>query len=616
MADTDFQPIHPARLDWQENTPLASNFGDSYFSANGGAEESDYVFIRGNQLDERFSRLGGDTLFTIGETGFGTGLNFLLAAERFLATAPADSRLDYLSVEKHPLTVKDLATACSRNPVAPALARELLDHYPPATPGFHRLSLAGGRVRLTLALGDALAMLGQAGARVDAWFLDGFAPARNPDMWQQPLFRRLAELSRPGATLATFTAAGFVRRGLQEAGFEMTKHAGFGTKRHMLGGRVSGCWQAKRPDARGVAVIGAGLAGATLARALADRGCPVTLFDPTGIAGGASGNLAGVVYTTPSAHPTPQNRFYQSSFLQALHWFRRRGFPGRPDDGALDGVMQLPPHERGARKARQALAGGYWPASVMERAGGTDDAPWLFFPGGGYISPPAWCRHLLDHPGIELRTLEVMGIEPRENHWILDTGVAREAFPRVVLANAQAARAFHDLHWLPLKSIRGQVSYCAATSASRQWRHAWCHQGYLTPAIQDMHCVGATFDLRGTDPGTTPEEDRQNLQTLRDNLPDHWQALGGGNARVVDRRTGFRCQSRDFLPLAGPVPDAPAGLYLNLAHGSRGITGTPLCAELLATLICGETLPVDRDLLDALLPHRFIELKSGKTTGD
>lgn len=605
MADRDFRPLHPARLSWDEDTPVATDFGDSYFSADRGAEESEYVFLRHNDLPRRLENLNQNAVFTIGETGFGTGLNFLLAAREFLQNAPEGACLHYLSVEKHPLTPVDLARACDLNPVAPDLARELCRHYPPATPGFHRLSLAGGRIRLTLLFGEAAPMLALAKAAVDAWFLDGFAPARNPAMWDPALFRELARLSRPGATLATFTAAGFVRRGLQDAGFRMEKREGFGTKRHMLAGRFGdGDWQPVESDRRAVAIVGAGLAGCTLARALADRGVPVTLYDGAGVATGASGNLAGVVYTTPSAHPTPQNRFYQSSFLQALHWFRCHAFPATDADGGLHGVTQLPPHARGARKARDALASGYCPESLACRAGGSDEAPWLHFPDGGYINPGNWCRQLLDHPGITLNTGKVLQLEQQENQWLLQTATARQAFPRVVLANAGAARNFHALHWLPLKSIRGQVSYVRATDSSRQWRQAWCHQGYLTPAIEDLHCVGATFDLHDDNPAPTAEGDRENLATLQHNLPELWRQLGGDQAQIADRRVGFRCQSRDFLPLAGPVPGAP-GLYLDIAHGSRGITGTPLCAELLASQLCAEPLPVDRDLLDALTPHRF-----------
>jgi tRNA 5-methylaminomethyl-2-thiouridine biosynthesis bifunctional protein len=623
MADQDFQPLRPARLQWQEDTPVAPEFDDGYFSRENGPAESRHVFLRGNDLASRFSELPDHAGFVIGETGFGTGLNMLCAAALFLELAPASARLDLVSVEKHPLRRDDLRRALTHWPALKHLSDDLLTHWPAATPGFHRIVLGDGRIRLTLLHGEATGMLRQLHARVDAWFLDGFAPARNPSMWQPALFEQIARLSRPGATLATFTAAGFVRRGLQAVGFYMSKRPGFGRKRDMLTG-VFGDedWQASVTPRQTLAVVGAGLAGATVARALAERGHQVQVLDHGGPASGASGNLAGVVYTTASAHPTPQNRFYQSSFVHAGQWFRRLDFPAMPDHGALTGVLQLPPHERGARKMQQALDSGLWPDELMRRATGRPP-PASWFPNGGYLSPTHWIRHLLDHPGISVMAVRVSALREAEQGWYLETGDGEQHADAVILANAAGAHRFAGLDWLPLRPIRGQVSYCRATDKSRDWRHAICHEGYLTPALQELHCVGATFDLHDPDPAPRAMDDQRNLAQLKDNLPEYWQALGGPNIEVVDRRVAFRCQSPDFLPVAGEVPDpdsaellARPGLYLSVAHGSRGITGTPLCAELIASQIDRSPLPVDRDMLDALQAKRFIvrqRRKNGET---
>ncbi len=197
-AEADFTPIAPARLQWQDHTPVATDFDDPYFSRHDGRAESRYVFLDGNRLDSRFTALTDGDRFVIGETGFGTGLNMLLATQRFLALAPAGAGLELWSVEKHPLQRDDLARALAHWPELGEPARALLDQYPPASPGYHRLQLADN-VTLTLMLGDAEALWRQCHADVDAWFLDGFAPARNPDMWQAGLFAELAAHSRPGA---------------------------------------------------------------------------------------------------------------------------------------------------------------------------------------------------------------------------------------------------------------------------------------------------------------------------------------------------------------------------------------------------------------------------------
>ncbi|MCH8543044.1 MAG: bifunctional tRNA (5-methylaminomethyl-2-thiouridine)(34)-methyltransferase MnmD/FAD-dependent 5-carboxymethylaminomethyl-2-thiouridine(34) oxidoreductase MnmC [Alcanivorax sp.] len=630
-----FPPITPARLDWQADVPIAPDFDDPYFSRDDGPAETRHVFLQGNRLSERFRALPACARFVIGETGFGTGLNFLCAAQAFLDDAPADATLHFVSVEKHPLGHGDLCRAVQHWPAFAELAAELTAHYPPLTPGFHRLSLSGGRIVLTLIFADALAALAATDARMDAWFLDGFAPARNPAMWQPALFQQLARLSAPGASVATFTAAGFVRRGLIAEGFAMQRVPGFGRKREMLTGHFTGApagqnitdtslWQPQSRRVGHAAIIGAGLAGATCARALAEQGWRVTVLDPAGIANGASGNLAGVVYTTPSAHATPQNRFYQSSYLHTLHWLARHGFPANSDQGALTGVLQYPAEPRHHDKQQAALDSGHWPAALLSRIEGrtegrTENGRGITLSRGGYISPPAWCAHLLDHPLISLQQQAVRALAPADDGgWTLghdsdtDLNKARHA-DIVVLANAGAARDLAGLHWLPLKLIRGQVTYCQATDASQSWTQAICHSGYLTPAIKGLHCVGATFDLRRHDLDTDPDDDRRNLSELQHHLPEHWRALGGEQTTVSGQRVGLRCQSTDFLPLAGPVPDATdkphrhlPGLYMSIAHGSRGITGSTLCAELIAALVNDEPRPTDDEIVRALAPERFI----------
>lgn len=610
MPEADFAPLTPARLEWEGDTPQAPDFGDLYFAREQGVAESRAVFIAGNDLEARFTRLAPGGHLVLGETGFGTGLNFLSTAAVFLERAPLDARLHFLSSELHPLRPADLERALQHAPEAYGLAAELRHHFPPPTPGFHRLTLAGGRVVLTLLWGEATSLLRQLDAGVDAWFLDGFAPGCNPGLWRPGLFAQLARLSHPGTTLATYTAAGFVRRGLEEAGFRMEKVPGFAGKRHRLNGFMPGQRQTNPGAGRSaITVVGAGLAGATTARALAERGHNVRVLDAEGVAAGASGNRAGVLYTTPSAHPTPQNRFYQSSFLQARHWLRRYGFPRTPNEGALAGTVQQPADARSVRKMRKARDSGLWPdtlAAFYE----LDGEPGLELPGGGYIAPAAWCAFLLEHPGIALDQVRVQTLSPGPDGWQLETNQGPIRAETVVLANAGDAPALAGLDFLPLHQIRGQVSGVRATEESARWRRACCHRGYLTPALDGIHCVGATFDRHDADPSPRDGDDRANVDTLRRYRPDDWQALGGEAMELVDRRVGFRCQSSDFLPLVGPVTradgSAPAGLYLNIAHGSRGITSTPLCAEVLAARIDHEPTPVDLEMSHALRPDRFV----------
>lgn len=222
-------------LDWQDGQPFCTRFGDVYFSRDSGLEETRHVFLRGNRLPERFAALPAGQSFTIGETGFGTGLNFLCAWQLFEQAAPPGAELNFVSVEKFPLQAEELRAALALWPELYAYAAELLAQWPQMKPCWNHWQFAGGRVRLSLAYCDVLQALPEFTA-VEAWFLDGFSPAKNPEMWAQPVLDAIAHASRPGATLATYTCAGWVRRGLQQAGFAVEKAAGFGRKREMLRG--------------------------------------------------------------------------------------------------------------------------------------------------------------------------------------------------------------------------------------------------------------------------------------------------------------------------------------------------------------------------------------------
>ena len=611
MSSEAFCPIRTARVAWEGAIPVAPDFGDAYFSRSGGPAESKQVFLDGNELARRFARLSAGEVFVIGETGFGTGLNCLLAAELFEREARAGSRLVLISAEQYPLARSELQRALGHWPALGGLAEALVEEYPPPVAGFHRLRLTAS-TELVLMLGEAAAMWQHCDARVDAWFLDGFAPRCNPEMWRPALFAEIARCSRPGASLATYTVAGPARRGLAEAGFVLQRRSGFATKRHRLTGVMPGRWRPQTLCSGHAVVAGAGLAGTTTARALAERGWRVTLIDPAGIAQGASGNRTGVVYTSPGGRLTAQNRFYQSGYLRALRWLARHRFPETERDGHLNGVIQHLVDERLRKRARDALATGAWPPDLLAEAGPTA----VELKGGGYLCPARWCERLADHAAIEFRRQAVTGLAagPVTEVRLADGG--RLDADAVVLCMAEAVRKLPGFQWLPLKRIRGQVSYCRATEESRKWRQVECHKGYLTPALEGLHCVGATFNLHETSPMPRVQDDRANLEALRQHLPSRWRELGGNRIEVVERRVAFRCHSRDFLPLCGPAaggtrPGAKGRLVLNIAHGSRGICGTPLCAELVADQLGGLPLSVDRGLALALAPSRFVGLGPG-----
>ena len=642
-------PTQHACLEWDEQgQPLYSQFADVYFSNENALAETRYVFLANNQLPERFAALTADQQLVIGETGFGTGLNFLCAWQLFEQQATSGARLHFVSVEKYPLSRADLQRALALWPELAPYAEQLLRQYVALYPGFQRLVFAGGRIVLTLLIGDALELLGQLDAKVDAWFLDGFAPAKNPDMWTPELFAELARLSHASTTLGTFTSTGYVRRRLNEAGFKMKRVPGLGKKWQVLKGVFIGTaqttekpWFARPPQLAGVRsalVIGAGLAGCATAASLAQRGWQVTLLERhAAIAQEASGNPQGVLYLKLSAHHTTLSRLIVSGYGHSRRLLERL-HKGQDWDNC--GVLQLAFDAKEAQRQTQLAAA--FPAKLLvsldqaaaeEKAGIPLPAGGLFYPEAGWVHPPALCALLSQQPNIQLQ-LHQEALELRRDGdgwqaWNAEQLLASASV--VVLASAAEIKGFNQAAHLPLKRIRGQISRLPATAASRALRTVVCAEGYVAPARLNEHTLGASFDFNSDDLRLNSADHVSNLQLLDEISPEFSCAL---NATAVDTeqlqgRAAFRCTSPDYLPIVGPLADATAfaeayavlgkdarqvpetpcpwldGLYINSGHGSRGLITAPLSGELIAAWLNNEPLPVPADVAQACHPNRF-----------
>ena len=649
-------PDHSAELEWTaDGQPLSRQFDDVYFSRDCGLAESRYVFLQHNQLAERWAALAPGSQFTIGETGFGTGLNFLSAWQLWQQSAPADAQLHFISCERYPLSHQDMTRALALWPELAWYSAALLQQYRVISPGWQHLSFADGRITLTLLIGDVLDTLPllDAGTGMDAWFLDGFAPAKNPDMWQPPLYAQLARLAAPGCTLATFTCVGAVRRGLQAAGFAMRKVPGFGRKREMLSGSLhnpaSADWQAPwyaRPPhqaGKSAIVVGAGLAGCSSAFALARRGYQVTLIDRHGeLASEASGNPQGILYCKLSAHATPLSRFILSAYSYSLRLLQNT-LPQNDDNWQACGVLQLASSDK-ERQRQQQLAASGLPHDLLqavdsERASQLAGLPLeragLWFPAAGWVNPPALCRQLVQHPNIRLTLNQtVLGLQRDAQGWTVTDadGQPQARAEHLVLCSAADTRDFAQTAHLPLKAIRGQITHLPASTASRQLRTVLCAEGYISPARGDEHHLGASFRFDRSDTTPSTEENLGNLDLL-DSLSAHLSQLWPAareQAASLKARAALRCTTPDYLPLIGPVADAQGllqryailgkdaskqptqaapwlhGLWVNCGHGSRGLISAPLSGELIAALLNGEPAPLPADLLQALHPNRFL----------
>ena len=648
-------PVSPhAQLDWDDQgRPRSRVFDDVYFSDQSGLDETRYVFLEQNHLQQRFAALPVGGRLVIGETGFGTGLNFLCAWQLFDQHAVSGARLHFVSVEKYPLSHADLQRALALWPELKPWAEQLLAQYVAIHQGFQCLVLDNGRVTLTLLIGDALEQLPQLDAQIDAWFLDGFAPAKNPDMWTAELFAELARLAAPGSTISTFTSTGWVRRLINAAGFKMKRTPGIGHKWEILRGEFLG-WPAEtpapaaikpwfaRPPAfngeRRALVIGGGLAGCASAASLAARGWQVSLLERhAGLAEEASGNPQGVLYLKLSAHGTALSQMIVSGFghtRRLLEQLQR----GVDWDGC--GVLQLAFNAKETERQAQ-LAQAFAPDllhlldkdQAQVRAGIVLQTGGLFFPEGGWVHPPALCQWQATQPGVELLThRDVLQLRKVDDHWqAWDGETLLASAPVVVLAGAADVTRFAACAELPLKRIRGQITRLPQTAASAALSSVVCAEGYVAPARLGEHTLGASFDFKSLDLTPTAAEHAGNLALLHEISPDLVQRLHADAlpAEDLEGRAAFRCTSPDYLPIVGPladsapfadtyaalrkdarhVPQAPCpwldGLYVNSGHGSRGLITAPLCGELLAAWLHDEPLPLPRSVAEACHPNRF-----------
>ena len=665
-----------ADISWQtDGTPVSQHYGDVYFSRSHGLEESSHVFLNGNQLAERWQQLPKDAHFIIIETGFGTGLNFLDAWQLWRATASSSARLHYISIEKHPLPIPDITRALSQWPQLEPLARALLRDFPPALPGIHPLQLDDD-LRLSLGFGDIIDVLadicdcdhpllrGISSIAADAWFLDGFAPAKNPQMWTQAVFDHIASLSKPGTSFATFTAAGQVKRGLQAAGFAVNKTPGFGRKRDMLCGdygapalpepatvprrNIVPAWHCSTQgdsfkDKRAV-VIGAGLAGCHTARALADSGWQVTVLEQAAqSASAASGNPSGILYTRLSHKDSDQAEFALSSYLYACrhyHAYFDRQLLCSGDDGLLNGMLQLGFNAKerdniegiGQRYQNFEQIVRHVSATEASELSGIEIAdPALFFPASGWLKPRRVCRILLDHEAIRMVTnCQVAELKYHQGSWHLraESGDRFET-PLCVIGCGVDSSAFELLAQLPTRSVGGQITRLPAETPVPAV--SLCHSGYVAPDGNNSVYCGASFRVNDSACDLREQDHQQNLQQLAKHIPGmlHPEQLFQMSPGQMQGRAAVRCTTPDYLPIVGPVPhfdamratfkplaadarariDQPGdywpGLFVNTGHGSKGLATTPIAAAMIAAQVNQTPRPLPWRLMRALNPARF-----------
>ncbi|CAG9296922.1 bifunctional tRNA (5-methylaminomethyl-2-thiouridine)(34)-methyltransferase MnmD/FAD-dependent 5-carboxymethylaminomethyl-2-thiouridine(34) oxidoreductase MnmC [Celerinatantimonas diazotrophica] len=654
------KPIHSADLAWNEQGyPVACAFDDVYFSNQDGLAETRYVFLNQNQLPQRWYNASFNH-FTIAESGFGSGLNFLATWYLFeqLPEEHRPKQINFISFEKFPLEKRDIEQTLAHWGELKPYAEQLIAHYPTIlTQGCQRLVFANGRINLDLWFGDIHESLQQiptsSSGLVDCWYLDGFAPSKNPDMWTQALFDQMASLSRNQATVATFTAAGFVRRGLIDAGFRIEKAPGFGRKREMLHGQIERqstyssippwFYRHRAEQIDEVAIIGAGLAGASLSYALTKRGIKHHIYESENAAAtAASGNRQGAIYPLLNAEQSTLSEFFISAFTYLNQIIQRLRAKGHYIASEQCGVLHLGYNEKSAKKLAKT-AQAQWPEALIkpisaEQASNIAGLPLehagLFYPQGLWATPADVVQAML----YEAVSSGYGNVHYQHllTHWQpladgkIELHFANQSSKKVsqlVVCNGYQITQIPAFEKLPITPVRGQVTHLKSTEPLNNLQTVLCYDGYLTPAHHQIHCIGATYQRLQVERQLANEDSRQNLQALQDCIDQSWT-----HQIAIDEslgRAAVRATVRDHLPLMGPVANIDAlireypplnthksresapqlpllkNVYTLSGLGARGVTSAPLLGELLACELTGEAAPVSQAILDALHPARF-----------
>ncbi|WP_150539152.1 bifunctional tRNA (5-methylaminomethyl-2-thiouridine)(34)-methyltransferase MnmD/FAD-dependent 5-carboxymethylaminomethyl-2-thiouridine(34) oxidoreductase MnmC [Actinobacillus vicugnae] len=640
------------------NTPVSEQFDDIYFSTQDGLEESYYVFQDGNQLWQKWQTHNNES-FVIAETGFGTGLNFLAAADKFqqfLSEFPTHKlkRLYFISFEKFPLTSEQLATIHVNYPQFANFSQKMTACWQPRQTGCQRYHF--GQIYLDLWFGDMSDNLPQLGDlyanQVDAWFLDGFSPDKNPEMWNENLYRQMFRLTKNGGSFATFTAASAVRKGLQAVGFEVKKRKGFAKKREMLWGEkpyqninvqinYPYFYMQREPQAVDIAIVGGGVASLFVALSLIEKDKKVTLYcKDNAVAQNASGNLQGAIYPQLSDDDSRNIRFYVHCFdyaLQRLAQIR----PLVAFEHGLTGVALYAYNEKTAKKLEKmalqtnddSLFKLCDAAELSEKIGLEVPQGGAFMPQSGWLSPIQFVQGTFAY-------LQTKGLQIVLNHEVKDPKFCEgkwqwqhngENFSHeiLVLANGHTLTQFQQAQGIPLYPVRGQVSQIPTTPALQKLKCVVCYDGYLTPASKlNTHCIGASHVRDNAETHFSLEEHHENIAKLQQNLTacDWVQPIDLSQNLA---KQGVRAALRDRVPMVGQMPDFIAqkaqyqnvynqlrrkqavekatnfeNLYLVNGLSSRGLTTAPLLGEMLASLICQEPVPISEDIWQALSPNR------------
>ena len=583
---------HPLKVEHHRITSdgesiASKDYEDRYFQVN-GFEESKEVYIDGNNLEERWESFSG-SCFTIGELGFGLGLNFLTMMHCWLKKERSFN-LDYIGIDKKILEKSNLimleeAFPNLKNEIKVLKECDIVGHN-----GFECISIPDLKIRLILITEDIQKAINDiCVSNIDAWFLDGFDPKKNPEMWEEDILKTVFDLSSCDSSFSSFTSVGRIRRALLENGFEVSKVSGFGTKRHRIIGKKF-IENKKSNGIKKIAILGAGLSGSNLAFNLANANIEVDIYDALAdLNKGSSGGPIASMYPKFSLDNSPRSKFLIASYFFSLNFYiKNLGFENTGllfygsdeiKDKWISKILTL---------GRDDLFELLNDDEVENFLGVSEIKKALHVKKGLYLQPLELKKKLLEHRFIKIiPNEEFVSFSEEKSKVVVDfkSGL-RKSYDALAVCTGKGLKDFND---------NLKVSYGLMAGISNKdlfnIKKPLNHQGYIIPKVDGTNWIGSTYEQ-------SPDLKKENIE---EKIKLNHAIFGRKDMsfEIQDIWEGERVSARSNLPIASKIPETK-NIYCIGGLGSRGLSYAPFLAEIVSSAIQDKQIPLSKEIFSLL----------------
>lgn len=576
------------QLQWKDELPFSLDANDIFFQDE-ALNEIEHVFIKPNEIKHRSSV---EKNLIVGEIGFGFGLNFLSTCQTWIQNSN-EGLLTYLSIDHKIASHDEIKKLFKKFNELKDLEMTFFDCFEPIHQGINKFFFPQWSVELIIYVGDVLDAISDLDKnfKADAWYLDGFDPKLNNVMWSDPVLDFIQMHSYKNTTISTFTAAGFVRRGLTQRGFEVERKKGFKFKRHHITGKYSKLSKEKNP--KKIAIIGSGIAGCSTAYHLAKNGHVVEIFEiESEISSGASGNPLAALYPRFNLNNEPLNLLNFSSFYYADRFYKSLDCDGYFETG-IGFKINDKRTESWIKKLKALNREDLFSFSDNQNKTGLKDFRGVIFNHGGYIDPKKINQSLLDNENIKIHLRHEF-----KNFEIVSSNVTLRIddnnqcdYDYLVLAHGSGLINFSN----DLSLSKGQL---VAAKISNSIKMPINSSGYILPAKDGLNWIGASYDHQFKN----LDVDEDKLKKMIALQEDQYGVKN--NSQQYDSRAQIRTVSKNKLPIVGKYKQNENIIMLG-GFGSRGFCYGPILGDHVASIIDKSPSPLEKNIATSLLPKNF-----------